>query len=204
MHCKSVAWLGLAIAGQLTGQQPALTPPTAQVRAKWWVDNAFGVGPLAGSAMGASWRMAFPLRGYPREWRQGAAGFGRNFGNYAAMSVTGFTAKFGVAELLREDPRYHPSHETKIMKRVGHALLFTFVDRSQSGRPRPAVSTWAGAVASGFVMKSYMPQGFNDSVHAGQWTLINLGGFAGNNLGEEFKPELKRLAKKLHLPFVGR
>jgi len=203
MRTKLWLALGLLLAGPLLAQSgtPAATLPTASERAKWWAEHAFGPGPLAGSAVGASLLMAFPPRAYPREWRQGAGGWGRNYGNYAAMNVTGYTVKYGVAELLGEDPRYRPSTETQVAKRIGHALGFAFVDRSRSGQLRPAVSTWAGALASGFVTKTYMPRGFNDSVHAGQWTLINFGAFVGNNLTEEFKPEFRRLAKKLHLPF---
>ncbi|WP_031498668.1 hypothetical protein [Bryobacter aggregatus] len=186
-----------------TAPVPPLPPVDFKIKANWWLRESFGIEPLLTSAVVGGYRMLNPPNAYPREWRQGAAGYGRNVGNNLASNVAGSTAQFGVASLIGEDPRYHPSGASSIKRRIGHALLFTFVDKSDRGRRMPALSNFAGAIAAGFITKTYMPQGFNDSVHAGQWTLINFGTFAGSNLQEEFKPELRRLGKKLHLP-LGR
>ena len=201
--CFLVFAAGLGAQTQPPPVVPArtLSASTLESRTKWWVQNSLGANAFVGSAIGATARMVSPANGYPREWRQGAEGYGRNFGHYFAMNATAYTAKLGVAALLGEDPRYHPSTEKGAAKRIKHAIIFSFVDRSNSGHLRPAISTWAGALAGGFVTKAYLPNRFNDSVHAGQWTLINFGALVGDNFRDEFRPEFRRLAKKLHLPF---
>ncbi len=181
-----------------------LIPSTLDTKANWWLQNTVGVSAFTGSAIPAAFRMISPPRAYPREWRQGAGAYGRQVGHFFAMNATSYTVAAGFAALTGEDPRYHPSTDKAFSKRFGHALLSTFVARGDKGGRRPAVSLWAGAVAGGFVTKAYMPRGFNDSVHAGQWTLINFASFASDNFRQEFSPEFKRLAKKLHIPFAGR
>ncbi len=210
---KSFLSVALIFTFALTAQTPTpavptpsreLTPSTLNTKGKWWLENTVGVNALLGSAIPAALRMASPSRGLPPEWRQGAGALGRQFGHYYVMNATSYTVAAGFAALTGEDPRYHPSTGQGFPKRFGHALLSTFIARGDGGGMRPAVSVWAGAVAGGFVSKAYMPNGFNDSVHAGQWTLINFANFASENVRQEFSPEFKRVAKKLHIPFAGR
>lgn len=139
---------------------------------------------------------------YPPEWRVGGPGFGRNFGDSAARDQAKHIAKYGSGALLREDPRYFPSDSTNYGMRAMHAVLFTLVDRSNDGRPRPAISNFVGAAAGGYVGDAYLPPGFRNQSHATQRALSDLGGFAGENVLAEFKPEIRLVLLKLHAPFV--
>jgi hypothetical protein len=85
---------------------------------------------------------------YPPEWRRGAEGLGRNYGDAFASRVS------------------------------AHAIAFTFIDRSDYGRLMPAVSSFVGAAAGGFVGDLYLPAGFRDVTHAGQRATFQLGTFA--------------------------
>src|SRR6266403_1244376 len=76
---------------------------------------------------------------YPTEWRQGAEAFGRNYGDAFAQRVTFQTARFATGVITHEDPRYIPSSSHNVLARNLHALTFTFVDRSDSGSPMPAL-----------------------------------------------------------------
>ncbi|MBC7924954.1 MAG: hypothetical protein H7039_04785 [Bryobacteraceae bacterium] len=183
------------------GQVPSAAPPT-ESKVRWWLGNAFGPGPLAGSAIGAAFAMASPPTRYPREWSQGAEAYGRNLGHNYVQNATANTTKFAIASLVREDPRYRPAVSKGFLPRLGHAVLFTFVDARDSGRRTPALSNFGGALAAGFVGNAYMPAGFDDPVHAGQRTLLNFAGFGISNVADEFRPEFRRLAKRLHLPFI--
>lgn len=149
---------------------------------------------LVGPAFRAGIRMANPPgKGatlYPKEWRQGAEAFGRNYGDAVAERVSFNTARFVSGAIVHEDPRYLPSSSRNVFARSLHALSYTFVDRSDSGRCRPALSNFVGAAAGGFVGNAYLPSGFNDVTHAGQRSALQLGLVAGGNLFREFAPQM--------------
>jgi hypothetical protein len=150
-------------------------------------------------AFPAAIRMADPST-YPAAWRQGAGAFGRNYGDQLATESTFETARFAVSAALHEDLRYHPSTSTNFFKRTGHALAFTFVDRSDDGHARLAFANFAGLAAGSYVGTSYLPAGFNDVTHADQRLVIRFGRLAGGNLAAEFGPDIFRFLEEHHLP----
>jgi hypothetical protein len=129
---------------------------------------------------------------YPPEWRQGADAFGRNYGDAFAQRVTFQTARFATGVITHEDPRYIPSASHNVLARSCHALKFTFVDRSDSGRAMPAFSNFVGSAAAGFVGNAYLPSGFNNATHAGQRATLQFGFTAAGNLFREFAPQMPR------------
>jgi hypothetical protein len=129
---------------------------------------------------------------YPPQWRQGAEAFGRNYGDAFAQRVTFQTARFATGVITHEDPRYIPSASHNVLARSLHALTFTFVDRSDSGRAMPAFSNFVGATAAGFVGNAYLPSGFNNATHAGQRATLQFGFTAAGNLFREFAPQMPR------------
>jgi hypothetical protein len=149
---------------------------------------------LTAPAFRAGLRMANPpgkgATRYPPEWGQGAGAFGRNYGDAVAERVSFQTARFVIGAIVREDPRYIPSSSHNVLARSLRALSFTFVDRSDSGHPMPALSNFVGAAAGGFVGNSYLPAGFNDVTHAGQRATFRFGLAAGGNLFREFAPQM--------------
>jgi hypothetical protein len=152
-------------------------------------------------AFRASIRMANPpgkgATQYPPEWRQGAEAFGRNYGDAFAQRVTFQTARFATGVITHEDPRYIPSASHNVFARSFHALTFTFIDRSDSGRAMPAISNFVGATAAGFVGNAYLPSGFNNATHAGQRATIQFGFTAAGNLFREFAPQMPRPVRKV-------
>ena len=155
---------------------------------------------LLAPALSASITMARPPDHYPREWKDGAGAFGRNYGaDLGANSAGGFT-RFATQALLREDPRYYPSSQTRTHRRVLHALAFTLFDRSNSGHTTLAIGNFAGGAAAGFVGMAWQPAGYNDTTHAVQQGSIELATYAGHNLLREFHPEISRTFQILHLP----
>ena len=161
------------------------------------------VGPraLVSPAIGAAIRMIRPRKGYPPEWRRGAQGFFRNYGDGLASKGALQTARFGTAALLHEDFRYRPATTKNPIGRVGSALLFTVVDRSDTGHYRLAVSNFTAAAAGGYVCNAYLPTGYNDPTHADQRALRHFEGFAISNVLREFSPEIFHVTKALHIPF---
>jgi hypothetical protein len=157
-------------------------------------ETYFNPSALTAPAFRAGLRMANPpgkgATQYPSEWRQGAEAFGRNYGDAAAERVSFQTARFATGVITREDPRYVPSSSRSVFARSIHAISFTFVDRSNSGHPMPAISNFVGAAAGGFVGNAYLPAGFNDVTHAGQRVTLRFGFAAAGNLFREFAPQM--------------
>jgi len=129
---------------------------------------------------------------YPAEWRQGAEAFGRNYGDAFAERASFHTARFLTGAIIGEDPRYIASGSHNVFARSVHAFAFSFVDRSDSGRPMPALSNFLGAAAAGFVGNAYLPTGFNNLTHAGQRATLRFGIFSAGNLFREFAPQMPR------------
>ena len=157
-------------------------------------ETYFNPSALTAPAFRAGLRMANPpgkgATQYPSEWRQGAEAFGRNYGDALAERVSFQTARFVTGVITREDPRYVPSSSRSVFARSIHAISFTFVDRSNSGYPMPAISNFVGAAAGGFVGNAYLPAGFNDVTHAGQTSSLRFGFAAAGNLFREFAPQM--------------
>jgi hypothetical protein len=169
---------------------------------KYLVEPAFGPRSFVTNAFGAGIRMANPPSRYPHEWRAGAEAFERNYGDSFARTGVESIGRFSTAVLLHEDPRYRRSESTFFPARLGHAFVFTFIDRTDGGRPTPAISNFTGAAAGGFIGNSYLPAGFDNLTHAGQRSAIAFGGIAAQNVLLELSPELDQFLKKIHLPHI--
>jgi hypothetical protein len=169
---------------------------------KYLVEPAFGPRSFLTNAFGAGIRMANPPGQYPHEWRAGAEAFGRNYGDSFARTGAESIGRFSTSVLLHEDPRYRRSESTFFPARLGHAFVFTFVDRTDGGHSTVAVSNFTGAAAAGFIGNAYLPAGFDNLTHAGQRSAFAFGGIAAQNVAQEFSPEIGQFLKKIHLPHI--
>lgn len=179
------------------------TPLTSRQRFTIYVHETYGPPAVLLPAIGAAIRMARPPDHYPRDWRDGAEAYGRNYGSFIAAQTTQRTAKFITEVAFHEDPRYLPALSgTSIPGRIFHAVGFTFVDRDNDGRRRLAFSNYTSAGAGGFVGMAYLPDGYNDVTHGGQRAATQFLQIGVSNIAREFAPELAPLIRKLHLPQV--
>lgn len=169
---------------------------------KYMVEPEFGPRSLFTNAFGAGIRMANPPSHYPPEWHGGAEAFGRFYGDSFARTGAEGIGRFTASVLLHEDPRYQRSESTFFPARLGHSLLYSFVDKTDSGHTTVAISNFTGAAAGGFIGNAYLPAGFDNLTHAGQRSSIVFGSIAAQNIAQEFAPELGRYLKKLHLAHI--
>lgn len=169
---------------------------------KYFVEPAFGPRSFVTNAFGAGIRMANPPSQYPHEWRAGGEAFGRLYGDSFARTGAESIGRFSASALLHEDPRYRRSGSTFFPARLGHAFVFTFIDRTDGGRTTVAVSNFTGAAAGGFIGNAYLPPGFDNLTHAGQRSAVAFGGIAVQNTLQEFSPEIGQFLKKIHLPHI--
>ncbi len=164
-----------------------------------YAHQTFGPPALILPAFKAGMGMANPTSHYPREWRDGAGAFGRLYGDSIAMAASQRTARFLTGVALHEDPRYVRSTSRNPLMRTAHALAFTLVDKTDSGRNTIALSNFAGAAAGGFVGRAYLPQGYNDLTHAEQRMAAQFAGIAIQNIAAEFQPQWGPLVRKLRI-----
>ena len=158
-----------------------------------------GIYPVAAFYTGLT--MANPPKAYPREWRQGFPAVARNYGDFMGSWASVQGGKFVAASILHEDPRYFTSTNRSFFGRVFNTVRYVVIDRSDSGHRRLALANVAGALAGGFVGNAYLPDPYANASHGLQRSAIALTGFVTSNLGDEFHPEIHKLAKKVHLPF---
>lgn len=144
----------------------------------------------------------FPVA-YPADWRQGPEAFGRNYGDAMAERLSFQTARFVTGAFIHEDPRYTPSSSRNPFVRSLHALGYTFIGRSDSGRRMPAFSNFAGASAAGFVGNTYLPTGFANVTHAGQRATLRFAFFGAGNLYREFAPQMPK-PLRIFIELIGR
>jgi len=164
-----------------------------------YAHQTFGPPAVIFPAFRASMGMANPTKHYPREWRDGAGAFGRLYGDSIATVTSQRTARFLTGVALHEDPRYVRSTSKNPLLRTMHALEFTFIDKTDSGRNTIAFSNFAGAAAGGFVGSAYLPKGYNDLTHAEQRMAFQFGGIAIQNIATEFQPQWGPVVRKLRI-----
>lgn len=151
---------------------------------KHWKHSTFGKGALGGVAAGAGMGQ---LRGHPRNYGGGAAGFGKRLGAGMATHSVKTTVEHAVAARLHEDLHYHRSTKSGFGPRLGHALKSTVITtNTRSGKHRPAVGRLSGHAAAGVVSQAALHAG-SGAATAG----VGLGAEAGANVAREFWPRHK-------------
>ncbi len=188
--------------GKLPGSSPNSGPMNVSEKFAFTMKPAFGPRTLLTATVAGGFRMTSSPHNYPHEWRAGAAAYGRNVGDIFATRAAYDFGRFLPAAAFHEDLLYHRSTSTNFFARTSHAIAFTLVDQTDTGHRTLAISNLAGAASGGFIRTAYLPDGWNDIVHAGQRSAFLLSGAAGQNLMQEFAPELYALKKHLHIPKI--
>jgi len=181
---------------------PGLTraPLTIQDKFHIYAHKTFGPPAVILPAFGAGLGMLNPPNKYPREWKDGADAFGRNYGYRVADHTSRDTAQFLTGALLHEDPGYLRSTSANPFVRTVHALAFTIFDKTDHGRTTFAASNFASAAAGGFVGMGILPNGYNDVTHAEQHMASEFLQIGIGNVITEFEPQWGPWAKKLRIP----
>ena len=180
---------------------PVKSPRTLSFGDKFtiYTHQTFGPPALILPAFKAGMGMANPTKHYPREWKDGAGAFGRLYGDSIATVTSQRTARFLTGVALHEDPRYVRSTSKNPLLRTTHALAFTLIDKTDSGRNTIAFSNFAGAAAGGFVGRAYLPHGYSDLTHAEQRMAFQFMSIAIQNIAAEFQPQWGPLVRKLRI-----
>jgi hypothetical protein len=132
----------------------------------------------------------------PKEWGEGAEGYGQRFGNAYAQNVIHRTLQYGIAAALHEDNRYVLSGQTGFFQRTKYAVVSTLLARHDNGNQALSVSRIGSAAGSAFISRAWQPRSTTSAGDGAVSFGITLGVDAGFNVLREFWPDVKRRIRK--------
>jgi hypothetical protein len=158
--------------------------PTQKTKLNNYIFDAFGPYPIAASAIGAGINQ---FGNSPPEWHQGLEGYAKRFGSDLGIVAVSTTARYGLAEALKEDTLYYRCECTGIFPRLRHAVLSTLIARRGDDGHRvfsiPAlIAPYAGAMTAVY---GWYPNRFGakDAFRMGNYNLL---AYMGGNVALEF------------------
>jgi hypothetical protein len=152
--------------------------PTQRTMARNYAFDTFGIYPFAGAAVAAG---ISQFGNAPPEWHQGVEGYSKRFGSDFGIAAVGTTARYGLAEALREDTMYYRCECRGVFPRLRHAAFSTLTARRGDDGHRvfsvPAlIAPYAGSMTAvyGWYPDRY---GAKDGFRMGNYSLlVNMGG----------------------------
>ena len=177
----SVGTVSSATAGQL---DLTYLRPTQRTKVNNYVFDAFGPYPIAGSVVAAGVNQ---FSNSPPEWHQGVEGYAKRFGSDFGIAAVGTTARYGLAEALKEDTLYYRCECTGVFPRLRHAALSTLIARRGDDGHRvfsiPAlIAPYAGTMTAVY---GWYPGRFGakDAFRMGNYNML---AYMGGNITLEF------------------
>jgi hypothetical protein len=158
--------------------------PAEKTKLSNYVFDAVGPYPIVGAGIAAGVNQ---ISNAPPEWNQGAEGYAKRFGSDFGIAAIGTTARYGLAEALKEDTLYYRCECRGVLPRMGHAVLSTLMARREENGHRvfsfPAlIAPYAGSMAAVY---GWYPNRFGakDAFRIGNYSLL---AYMGSNISLEF------------------
>src|SRR5262249_58513192 len=104
-----------------------------------------------------------------------------------------------ISSLFHQDPHYHRDPGSPTRRRIGKALAYVLVTRSDSGRPMFNFAEVLGTTSSSIVEGSFHPEWERGLGATAGRIAISIGSDAAWNLITEFLPDV---ARPLNPPFI--
>ena len=129
----------------------------------------------------------------PKEYGQGAEGYGKRYGAGFADGLTAAIFITGMyPSLLRQDPRYYRLGDGDFSHRMGYSLTRILVTRQDSGRKAFNFSEVLGSFSSSALAVTYYPKSQRDFSDVAERAGIQFAFDAGFNVLKEFYPDIER------------
>ena len=129
----------------------------------------------------------------PKEFGQGAEGYGKRYGAGFADGLTAAIFTTGVyPSLLRQDPRYYRLGDGNWSHRTEYSLTRILVTRQDSGKRAFNFSEVLGSFSSSALAVTYYPKSQRDFSDVAERAGIQFAFDAGFNLLKEFYPDIER------------
>jgi hypothetical protein len=125
--------------------------------------------------------------------RTGMAGFGQRFGaSMAGQATSEMFSTFLISSIFHQDPHYHRDPAAPTRTRIGKALAYVFVTRSDSGKRMFNFAEVLGTTSSSIVEGTFHPEWEKGPGAAAGRIAISIGSDAAWNLMTEFLPDVAR------------
>ena len=124
----------------------------------------------------------------PREYGQGAEGFGLRLGSAYGERVIGQTFEHGFALGLHEDNRYFGSGRRGFGGRLGYAFTSAFLARHDDGSRGFSYSGFGGTAVGAFVSRTWQPHSTTSLADGAVSFGITYGLRVVFNVAREFAP----------------
>jgi hypothetical protein len=158
--------------------------PTEKTKLRNYLFDAFGPYPIAGAALAASFGQ---MSNSPPEWKQGAEGYGRRFESDFAIAAISNTARYALAEALKEDTLYYRCDCKGVLPRLKHAVISTLTARrGEDGHLVFSVPGLVGPYAGTMAAVYGWYPGRYDAMDALRMGNFNLLAHMGGNIALEF------------------
>lgn len=129
----------------------------------------------------------------PSKLRTGMAGFGQRFGaSMAGQATSEMFSTFLISSIFHQDPHYHRDPAAPTHTRIGKALAYVLVTRSDSGKRMFNFAEVLGTTSSSIVEGTFHPEWEKGAGPAANRILIGIGSDAAWNLMTEFLPDVAR------------
>jgi hypothetical protein len=163
---------------------PSYVRPSERTKFHNFIFDSIGPYPILGAALAAGINQADST---PPEWGQAAEAFGKRFiSNFGIAAVT-TSARYGMAEVFKEDTLYYRCACKGVLPRLGNAMISTVTARRGEDGHRGFSVSAVAAPYVGTVMAVYAwyPDRYNgkDAFRMGNYSLL---GVMGSNIALEF------------------
>lgn len=180
---NNAGWVGTS--SSAASSQPAPAPITEADRLRWYLRATVNPLSLVTSAASAGWGQ---WRDRPREWRQGAEGYGLRWASSYAEHVVRETLVFAASSALHEDNRYVRSGESDIRPRIRYAVESTFLARRDNGSRRLSFSRIGAFAGAALLSRLWQPASTRSIRSATVNVGTSIGVSAAFNVVREFWP----------------
>ena len=126
----------------------------------------------------------------PREWGQGASGYGKRFGDIVGQYSIQRTVTFGVSSVLHEDNRYFNSGKIGLWPRTRYALASGILARHDDGKRHVSVSQLTGVAAGAFLSRFWQPPSQHSAGDGVVSFEITMSSNIGFSVVKEFLPDV--------------
>jgi hypothetical protein len=179
--------LGLLFMGISAAQQA--DPNSWQTKLNFHASAAYSPWSLVGTAAYTGFLQGID---FPREWGQGASGYGKRLGSELAYVGVRHSMGFALDTLLHEDPRYHRSTDTGFFPRMKHAFRGTILTRTDAGGETLAWWRLGSAYGATYISNQWYPDRVNTVKLDLTEGTTQIGFDFLANVGAEFWPDVKR------------
>lgn len=170
-----------------TAHKPAFVPITQSDRLRQYLKDVASPMSFVNSAAVAGigqWENS------PKEWKQGAEGFGLRYASAFGEHIVRESLLFGASSALHEDNRYIRSGQSGFEPRLWYAVTSAFLARRDDGTRRISISRIGAFAGASLISRTWQPPSTGGIQDAAGNFATSMGVAVGFNVVREFLPDV--------------